>query len=315
MSLFLKRRTLRKLELSITYDCQCNCSKCSSYKLKNNNHRELNIYEIKNIFNQAYALGVFQVNLIGGEPLLRKDIIDIIKCLRTKTTFISISTNGVLLTKTIIKKLKEAGLDLIKISLDSPDEKEHDNERQYPGLFNNIMEVIQFIKKEGLLCELTTVATKEILRSGKIWKLVQMCKDKRVIFGLTIPAVCGRWSNNFDILLDKEDIKILERITNHSHVIRDTQTGLFRSQCSAGKEQVYITAYGDVLPCSVVHISFGNIRNTSLEKIWLKIISCKIFKKSQDFCLAGEDRDFINKYLKPINQIKNMPVPIEYFSF
>ena len=310
---FVKKPILRKLELAITYSCQCKCKKCSSSKLKASGLKELSLDEIKSIAQQAYSLGIFQVNFIGGEPLLHKDLIEIIKCFKAKKTFLSMSTNGVLLTEVKIKELKRAGMDYIKISLDSPLGTEHDQKRGWPGLFKVIMQAVAFIKAEGLLCELSTVVTNESIASGKIWELVKLTKEKEVVLGLVIPAVCGGWSQDYEVLLEAENRKVLEELVKYPHVIRDTQTGLFCSQCSAGREQVYITAYGDILPCSVVQISFGNTRQDSLKKAWEKIQASGMFKESKELCLAGEDKEFIDKYLKPIDHFEKMPVSLEEF--
>jgi len=306
-----KKQVLRKLELSVTYDCQCKCIKCSSSKLKSPLPKELSLDEIRKISRQAYALGVFQVNLIGGEPLLRKDLGEIIKCFKANRTFLSISTNGALLTGEKIRELKMAGIDYIKISLDSPIGAEHDQKRGLPGLFEVIMRAVELIKAEGLLCELSTVVTQENITSGKIWELVELAKKKDVILGLVIPAVCGGWSRSYDVLLGPEHKKVLDELVKYPHVVRDTQTGLSCSQCSAGKEQAYVTAYGDVLPCSVVQISFGNIRQESLEASWAKMQGSGMFEPSKNLCLAGEDKEFIDNYLKPISCFEQMPVALE----
>lgn len=311
MARFSKKPVLRKMELAITYDCQCKCEKCSSSKLKGFGPGELSLDEIKSIAEQAYSLGVFQVNFIGGEPLLRKDLTEIIECFKVKETFLSMSTNGVLLTESKVKELKKAGMDYIKISLDSPLGSEHDKKRGWPGLFETIMKAVEFIKNEGLLCELSTVVTKENIQSGKIWDLVKLTKGKGVILGLVIPAVCGGWSQDYGVLLEEGSRKTLAELVKYPHVIRDTQTGLFCSQCSAGREQVYITAYGDILPCSVVQISFGNARKDSLKKVWEKMQDSGMFKESKELCLAGEDKEFIDKYLKPIDHLEEMPIPVE----
>ena len=206
---------------------------------------------------------------------------------------------------------KDAGLDLIKISLDSPVKDEHDKSRGIEGLFDIIMKAVDMIIEEGLLCELSTVTTREILDSGKIWQLVELAEKKGVILGLVIPALCGGWSQKEEVLLTDKHRKVLEKLVKLPHVVRDTQTGLFCNQCSAGKEQIYVTAYGDVLPCSVVHISFGNVRDTPLKDIWSKIRGSGVFDKEQKVCLAGEDVEFMDKYLKPINQKDKMPVSFD----
>lgn len=316
LSVFFRRRILRKLELTVTYDCQCTCEKCSAAQLRSTSKERLSLEEIKKVAQQAYQLGAFQVNFMGGEPLLRNDLAEIISRFKAYRTFLSISTNGALLTKHKIKELKKAGIDYIKISLDSPIPSDHDRKRGYPGLFDSVMKAVDFIQAEGLLCELTTVLTKESIESGKIWKIVELCKEKGkgIVLGFVVPAVCGRWTSRYDLLLDEKERRVISKLLKYPNVIRDTQTSMFKSQCSAGSEQVYISAYGDVLPCSIVQISFGNVRKELLQKIWSRMQNLRMFQNSKDLCLAGEDKDFISQYLKPISHIKKMPVPIEHFS-
>ena len=83
----------------------------------------------------------------GGEPLLRKDLVEIIKALKEKgkAVYITMTTNGVLFTKQKYKSLREAGVDLFSLSLDYPDER-HDDFRGIPGLFNKIVRLLEEIR-------------------------------------------------------------------------------------------------------------------------------------------------------------------------
>lgn len=83
----------------------------------------------------------------GGEPLLRKDLIEIIKALKEKgrAVYITMTTNGVLFTKQKYESLREAGVDLFSLSLDYPDER-HDNFRGIPRLFNKIVQLLEEIR-------------------------------------------------------------------------------------------------------------------------------------------------------------------------
>jgi MoaA/NifB/PqqE/SkfB family radical SAM enzyme len=81
--------------------------------------------------------------LSGGEPLLRKDLEDIVRAIRrpNRAPYVDITTNGTLLTKKKYYKLLEAGIDQIIVSLDYPDDR-HDSFRGVPGLFNRIETLI-----------------------------------------------------------------------------------------------------------------------------------------------------------------------------
>jgi MoaA/NifB/PqqE/SkfB family radical SAM enzyme len=83
----------------------------------------------------------------GGEPLLRKDLDEIIKALKEKgkAVYITLTTNGALFTRQKYDSLRAAGVDLFSLSLDYPDER-HDDFRGIPGLFNKIIGLLEEIR-------------------------------------------------------------------------------------------------------------------------------------------------------------------------
>ena len=82
-----------------------------------------------------------------------------------------------------------------------------------------------------------------------------------------------------------------------------------RSHCPAGSEEFYLTCYGDIIPCPLIQISFGNVRDESVSAIWGRMHDFKRFKNKPG-CLAGENRDFIDKYLLPLTNRKDLPISI-----
>jgi cyclic pyranopterin phosphate synthase len=115
-------RKITYLRVSITDRCNYRCIYCKPEKHFNFiPHQEILRYEeIIEIIKEAVNLGITKVRITGGEPLVRKGIIDFIKKLRKIKGLedISLTTNGYLLTK-YAEKLKNAGLNRVNISLDS----------------------------------------------------------------------------------------------------------------------------------------------------------------------------------------------------
>ena len=66
--------------------------------------------------------------------------------------------------------------------------------------------------------------------------------------------------------------------------------------------RVYVTPIGDVLVCPYVHIKIGNIFEQSLKEIIDHGFSIKYFRNHSDLCLAGEDKEFINKFMTKSGQ-------------
>jgi MoaA/NifB/PqqE/SkfB family radical SAM enzyme len=281
--------------------------------MSNPDREIVSLDEMARFAKDIIRMGVVHINLTGGEPLLAENFFEVIKSLQPSKVLITVNTNGLLLSDDMLDKLERAGVDIIKISIDSPIEDEHDKSRGYSGCFKQAVKALDYIKKKKkMLAQISTVCIKENLNSERIWKLVKMANDYNALLGLTIPAASGKWINAKDILLGEEERAVLKELIKIPHVIRDTDEAYLRSHCPAGSEEFYLTRYGDVIPCPLIQISFGNIKKETIYSIWKKMSDFKKFKnKQKSGCLAGEDKDFINKYLTPLEGYGHLPLSIE----
>lgn len=109
-------RAIRHLRISVTNKCNLSCIYCHM-EGEIPTGREMSVEEIIQICQAFYDLGVVKVKITGGEPLLRKDIVEIVQNLPPFRE-ISIVTNGTLLSK-LAHDLKDAGLDRVNVSLDT----------------------------------------------------------------------------------------------------------------------------------------------------------------------------------------------------
>ena len=120
-------REINYMRISVTDRCNLKCLYCIPEEeiIKKHHNDILRYEEIYSIVKEASKLGVSKVRITGGEPLVRKNIEELIKMIRRieDINIISMTTNGILL-KSIAYKLKEAGLDSINISLDTLDYEE-----------------------------------------------------------------------------------------------------------------------------------------------------------------------------------------------
>ena len=122
-------RPVRDLRISVTDRCNFRCTYCMPKEVFNSNyeflHREqlLTFEEITRLVRIFASLGARKVRLTGGEPLLRRNLAVLIEHLAAIDAIedISLTTNGVLLTKDRARQLRNAGLNRITISLDTLD--------------------------------------------------------------------------------------------------------------------------------------------------------------------------------------------------
>ncbi len=113
------------------------------------------------------------VQLSGGEPLLRDDIVDIAREI-TKPNgvpYLILVTNGSLLDREKYLRLCDAGVDQFSISLDFPDER-HDEFRRIPGLFRHLETIVPQLTAEGRM----NIAMNSTISSQNVGLLTQMCK-------------------------------------------------------------------------------------------------------------------------------------------
>lgn len=118
-------RDISYLRISVTDLCNLRCRYCISDNFEKKSHAEiLRLEEIENICKVAAENGITKIRLTGGEPLLRKGIINLVEKIKNidKIKEIAITTNAVLL-ESMAKDLKSAGADRLNISLDSMEEK------------------------------------------------------------------------------------------------------------------------------------------------------------------------------------------------
>jgi pyrroloquinoline quinone biosynthesis protein E len=105
------------LVAELTYRCPLQCVYCSNPVDLHRHRRELDTADWVRIVEEAEALGVVQLNLTGGEPLLRDDLEVIVAAARRREMYTNLITSAVPLTRQRLGALKEAGLDAVQISL------------------------------------------------------------------------------------------------------------------------------------------------------------------------------------------------------
>ena len=105
----------------ITYRCPLHCPYCSNPLQMSRAEAELSTEDWKRVFTQARDLGVLQLGLSGGEPLVRKDLEELVAHARGEGLYTTLVTSALGLTRPRAERLKEAGIDHIQISFQDTD--------------------------------------------------------------------------------------------------------------------------------------------------------------------------------------------------
>jgi MoaA/NifB/PqqE/SkfB family radical SAM enzyme len=309
--MILRQDVLRTLDLAVTGDCHYKCAFCSAYRLYKKGGPFLTVEQIKDIWFQCVDLGVIHVNLTGGEPLLRdlNELCQIIINFNPSRFLVSLVTNGLGITREKLVSLKSAGLDTLQLSIESIDPDTHDKLVGHKGSLAKIMEGIKCCKELNL-----NVCLNAVLYGGnadEIKRLVEFSRKQNVFLVLNTASAEGKWRGQNNKRLKQGDADTFNEFLRFSHVRHDSSINFSgRRECPGGKERIHITAYGDVLTCPLVQISYGNVLKEPLKDIYNRINSLSYLKKYNRLCKHAFDQEYYDKVLLPVEQEEERPVSI-----
>ena len=174
------KRNIDYLRISITEDCNFRCKYCNPNGELNYSKKSISKDEIIEIVKLFSELGVKKVRLTGGEPLLRSDLIEIIRDIKKIKNIeeITMTTNGLLLNKNLLE-LKNAGLNRVNLSLDTFNKSKF---KEITGV-DGLEEVLEVIGELELL-EMVPIKINCVLinkfNNDEIKDFINFTRDKKV---------------------------------------------------------------------------------------------------------------------------------------
>ena len=182
-------RKVNYLRVSVTDRCDFRCVYCMSEDMTFLPKKDLlSLEELEIVCNTFIDMGVKKIRLTGGEPLVRKNIMQLINNLGSKVgkslDELTITTNGSQLKK-MASDLYKAGVRRLNISMDSLDKLKFKLITRW-GNLNNVLEGLEIAKKEGLKIKINTVALKGV-NENELDKMLTWCGEMG--FDMTIIEV------------------------------------------------------------------------------------------------------------------------------
>ena len=335
-----KKPILKDLFIEVTLRCNAKCEHCGSscgYEIPEDEISADMIKKALKDIADRYNPEDILLNITGGEPLMRKDLFEIMDYANKLGFRWGITTNGMLINDDILEKMNKTNMETISVSLDGL-KKTHESFRKVPGSFDKIVENLKKLKQVPSIkiVQVTTVANKKNI--NELEEIYNLMKSLEIISWrvLNVDPI-GRAKDNNDILLDANDYKYLynfikekraEEIMNVeygcSHFLdiklekelRDTYF-----TCLTGITIGSILSNGDISVCPNVErrpeFIQGNIKYDNFVDIWenkFQIFrfndrtSCKECKKCKnwEFCLGDSFHTWNYDDNKPNFCIKNV---------
>jgi len=269
----------------LSYQCPLHCPYCSNplHIGAETYRRELESEHWIRAFREARALGVLQLALTGGEPMLRRDLVKLCEGARDAGLYSSLITAGTLFTSDRAEALKSAGLDHVQISIQSPDADENDHIAGNRSFAKKIA-AARIAKELDFPLTINCVLHRQNL--DRIEELLDLALDlgaqrlelaNTQYYGWAVPnqeALMPSWEQ-----LRRGEAAVQrfrERVGPKVHVLwvlPDFYEELPKPCMGGwGRTALVVAPNGDVLPCqaasTIPGLQFANIREHPLEWIW-----------------------------------------------
>ncbi len=205
-----------------THQCNLNCKHCYSDS-GIAREIELNTQEAKNVVDQLADAGVTALAFSGGEPLTRKDFFEVASHAVNRGLYVSVATNGTLVTKENVRKLKKTGVHYVEISIDGATAKTHDAFRGVPGAFDKAVTGLKNCVEEDLCACIATTATKSNLEEmPAIVTLAEEIGAERFTYFNFIPTGRGKELYEQDLTAEEREKLMVFLINRMSTGCRTT---------------------------------------------------------------------------------------------
>jgi radical SAM protein with 4Fe4S-binding SPASM domain len=254
---------------------------------------ELKTDEVRDLIDQLADAGVVDLGISGGEPLIRKDLLQIIRHAKYRGMSVGIGSNGAKLGHERANALAAAGLDRLQISLDGL-EAAHDELRRWPGLFRRALVSIQVAQAAGLRVHVCcTINQLNVAQLDEFTRVVAALGVRRINFSRFVPT--GRGDDRLDLdgkswrevirqcagirARHRPDLEVVSHLAQQILVDEEVAAMPGFIGCQAGQGQGCVTANGTVLPCVLLPIPLGNVRRQSFRDIWQNSPVVRVFQE------------------------------------
>ncbi|MDM7918791.1 MAG: radical SAM protein [Methanosarcina sp.] len=272
---------------------------------------ELDTDTIKRVIDEALDLGTLIISFTENDPLLRKEIFELIEYVDKKRAIVNCSTWGTDFTKETARRLKEAGLHSLMVGVYSTDPKKHDAVRKSEGSYERAISTIKLALEAGLLVVMTTHASPSNMKElPALYALASELGVHEFSVWESMPKRRGE-----SVITDRDRRTILEmyhRINSALEGPRMFSNTYFEGQmmgAMAGRRWMHVTVDGDVKPSPYPPFRFGNVKEVSLKEIWQRIRSYPYFQRQKNIS-PMHDPEFM-ELVEKIPEEAKLPYPFE----
>lgn len=268
----------------ITHRCPLQCPYCSNPVALERPAEELSAAEWGRVFDEAAGLGVVQLHVSGGEPLARRDVVEIIAAARAAGLYVNLITAAVNLTPERADALAQAGVDHVQISFQDPVAEGCDRITHYDGAFARKLAAARLVTERGLPLTVNAVVHRQNL--DRIEAMIALAEELGAHRLEVAHTQYYGWAyrNRAALMPLPEQVAAATRAVEAArlrlqgrllidYVVPDYYAR-YPKPCMGGwgRQFLAVTPTGKVLPChaaqTIPGLAFDSVRDRSLDWIW-----------------------------------------------
>jgi radical SAM protein with 4Fe4S-binding SPASM domain len=285
---------------SITTKCNLKCKHCYSDSVDQASPDELSTEEALHLVDDLSSWDIGLLIIDGGEPLCREDLLDIVRYASSKGIRTTIGSNGTLIDEATARKMVDAGVMAVAISVDGVDAVTHDSFRGVSGAFEQTLKGIEACRNASLPFQLNMVIRKDNLSQleGMLSLALDLGANAAEVFDLVAAGRAKHGCQELVLSLGErkqameqlaqaqEDYPIVIRVPGcpmYPLILQQKQiqprhfpkemlrrVPYYERGCAAGMPMGYlmVLSNGEVNPCMLLQVRLGNIREQSIISIW-----------------------------------------------
>ena len=287
---------LRMVFWETTLQCNLSCRHCR--RLRQSNPHELTTDEGRRLIDQIREISITQdgpgtvLVFSGGEPLIREDMFALADHARAARLPTALASNAATIDERTARRIAEAGIARVAISLDAPTAELHDRIRGQRGSFDRALRAMGYLRQSAVPVQINMTITRDTKTLfTQMVDLAQRCQAVALHVFLFVPVGCGAELGP-DQMLDAEEAEVF--LTHLHEVARAASVRIkptcapqyyrmlaqqgeltggdtwhrFTRGCLGGINVCFVSNSGLVFPCGYLPVSAGDVRKTTLQEIW-----------------------------------------------
>ncbi len=255
-------------QIELTHRCPLKCKHCYLPPGAADKARDLSCEEITNLFDQLVPLGGLFLTLTGGEPFMRKDLLDIVEQARKRRFVVSILTSGFGAKPEHFERLAALGIDGVQVSIYGATAESHDGFTGVKGSFDAALTCLRAMRSLGVSVRAGVTVSKNTLDS--IENIKELLDAEGISAALGTHMEPRRDGQQDPLALSIDRAGLIRTYEAFPPVSAPRLAGrdLEDRPCGAGANVFAVDPVGTVYPCLTWQLPVGSIRERDLADIW-----------------------------------------------